>query len=371
MSDTEETAENRRLVDTITDPELDWVGPEPRGIASVLTRDTPALHTVVEERRDGLKNWEVDISHEGARICSKFDEEGFAMYEFVFKNLRFRLPFSNFAMGVFRWLRLAPSQLHSNSMAFIRAFEALYEHLHVEPTLPLFFRVFKIQRQPTKNGHDWVSLKHQSHKLFKMFIDSIRGFKERYYVVRPVTQSARDSLYQVKTLMNTDVSSRLDKHGVQMTRRVAQFPLSWTEKHFKLGTDAYLTEDDNLTVEDVAGFERLRAYVGSFTPALCVTRAGVPIRDEEGKQKIESRYVNTKTLLECKSRAEAKLLLDNMSSLQECMIKMQKSKKARNGTASITAVVGNEQQVSSGCSSHIFLVQAPGFEHGFVGCYFS
>ncbi|MCI98086.1 hypothetical protein A2U01_0119389, partial [Trifolium medium] len=32
-----ESSESHRLVDTITDPELDWVGPEPRGIASVIT----------------------------------------------------------------------------------------------------------------------------------------------------------------------------------------------------------------------------------------------------------------------------------------------------------------------------------------------
>ncbi|MCI95426.1 hypothetical protein A2U01_0116724, partial [Trifolium medium] len=30
----EELVENHRLVDTIEDPKLDWVGPEPRGIAS-------------------------------------------------------------------------------------------------------------------------------------------------------------------------------------------------------------------------------------------------------------------------------------------------------------------------------------------------
>ncbi|MCI34100.1 hypothetical protein A2U01_0055318, partial [Trifolium medium] len=52
------------------------------------------------------------------------------------------------------------------------------EYLEVEATLPLFFRVFKLQRQPVKNGqHGWVSLKQQI-KFFKMFIDSVRGFKE-------------------------------------------------------------------------------------------------------------------------------------------------------------------------------------------------
>ncbi|MCI72115.1 hypothetical protein A2U01_0093378, partial [Trifolium medium] len=54
----------------------------------------------------------------------------------------------------------------------------------------------------------------------------------------------------------------------RVTRRVVRFPLSWTEKHFELGTDAYLTEENDLSEEEEAGFERLYAYVRSFTPAL-------------------------------------------------------------------------------------------------------
>ncbi|MCH99894.1 hypothetical protein A2U01_0020909, partial [Trifolium medium] len=42
-------AENHRLVDTITDPELDWVGPGPRGIASVFTPTTLGVFIIVEE----------------------------------------------------------------------------------------------------------------------------------------------------------------------------------------------------------------------------------------------------------------------------------------------------------------------------------
>ncbi|MCI93352.1 hypothetical protein A2U01_0114650, partial [Trifolium medium] len=59
---------------------------------------------------------------EGKRICSAFSEDGFSMYEFAFKDLKFRLPFSNLAIGVFGWLNLALSQLHPNSLAFIWAF---------------------------------------------------------------------------------------------------------------------------------------------------------------------------------------------------------------------------------------------------------
>ncbi|MCI30842.1 hypothetical protein A2U01_0052053, partial [Trifolium medium] len=114
-----EPVENHRLVDTITDPELDWVGAEPRGIASVITPTAGGLHTIVEDRNGQSANWEVYCPLEGKRICSTFSENGFSMYEFVFKELKFRLPFSDLAAGVFGRLNLSPSQLHPNSLAFI------------------------------------------------------------------------------------------------------------------------------------------------------------------------------------------------------------------------------------------------------------
>ncbi|MCI21342.1 hypothetical protein A2U01_0042509, partial [Trifolium medium] len=154
-------------------------------------------------------NWDVYCPTAEKRVCSEFSDDGFAMYEFAIKELGFGLPFSNLATGVFGWLKLAPSQLHPNSLAFIRAFEIVCEYLEIEPTLPLFFRIFKLQRQPARNGQGWVSLKQQI-KLFKMFVDYVCGFKERYYVVRPRTQSVRDSLYETVTVTEEDGSARLD-----------------------------------------------------------------------------------------------------------------------------------------------------------------
>ncbi|MCI73729.1 hypothetical protein A2U01_0094993, partial [Trifolium medium] len=71
------------------------------------------------------QNWEVHRPDPEHRICSKFTDDGFGMYEFAFKDLKMRLPFSELVVGVFGWLDLAPSQLHPNSLAFIRAFELL------------------------------------------------------------------------------------------------------------------------------------------------------------------------------------------------------------------------------------------------------
>ncbi|MCI65615.1 hypothetical protein A2U01_0086873, partial [Trifolium medium] len=82
---------------TITDPELAWVGPEPREIASVFTPTYQGGHTIVEEGWEVQQNWEVHRPDPEHRICSKFTEGSFGMYEFAFKELKLRLPFSELA----------------------------------------------------------------------------------------------------------------------------------------------------------------------------------------------------------------------------------------------------------------------------------
>ncbi|MCI76633.1 hypothetical protein A2U01_0097903, partial [Trifolium medium] len=41
-----------------TDPELDWVGAEPRGIASVITLTALGVYTIVEDDWEQVQNWE-------------------------------------------------------------------------------------------------------------------------------------------------------------------------------------------------------------------------------------------------------------------------------------------------------------------------
>ncbi|MCI91860.1 hypothetical protein A2U01_0113155, partial [Trifolium medium] len=54
-----ESSESHRLVEAITDPELDWIGPEPRGIASVITPTALGVYTIVEDDWESVQNWEV------------------------------------------------------------------------------------------------------------------------------------------------------------------------------------------------------------------------------------------------------------------------------------------------------------------------
>ncbi|MCI54527.1 hypothetical protein A2U01_0075777, partial [Trifolium medium] len=95
-------------------------------------------------------------------------------------------------------MRVSPSQLHPNSLAFLRAFEVTAGYLEIVPTLKMFLHAFGLQRSCLKGEtakgkapkgveagkHGWVSFK-QRKGLFKTFEESVRGFKERYYGVRP------------------------------------------------------------------------------------------------------------------------------------------------------------------------------------------
>ncbi|MCI57610.1 hypothetical protein A2U01_0078861, partial [Trifolium medium] len=55
-----------------------------------------------------------------------------------------------------------------------------------------------------------------------------------------------------------DGSARVDANGHPMTRRVARFPLSWSEKHFATSTDSYLTKDETLSDEERVGLAKLQ-----------------------------------------------------------------------------------------------------------------
>ncbi|MCI53293.1 hypothetical protein A2U01_0074539, partial [Trifolium medium] len=67
-----------------------------------------------------------------------------------------------------------------------------------------------------------------------------------------------------------------------MTRLVSRFPLCWTREHFDQPTEYYLTMEENMSSEELAGLEKLQAYVNSFIPARCVNRVGNPVFDAKG-----------------------------------------------------------------------------------------
>ncbi|KAL5058119.1 hypothetical protein RYX36_029723, partial [Vicia faba] len=271
------TEENVTLVDTIDDPSLDWVGAEPRGIALVYCRCSRHAYTVVEHggSQPGFqKNFVVMRPSIDARICSEFTEYGFPMYEIMFRDLGLKLPFSDFQAGVFCHLNLAPSQLHPNSIAFLLAFELTCRFLRIGAKIPLFFRVFHLQRQSRGGRHSKVSLKH-SKRLFKMYMDLVRGFKDKWYVLQPVTHTALDSLFEAETaVVDEDGEPPMDVEGRPAVGRVSKFPIHWFSGHYDHGTGYYHTPAGSMSAEDEEAYVVLCKYFDSFFPARWVTREG-------------------------------------------------------------------------------------------------
>ncbi|MCI39888.1 hypothetical protein A2U01_0061120, partial [Trifolium medium] len=108
---------------------------------------------------------------------------------------------------------------------------------------------------------------------------------------------AMDSLFESEFVTNEDGSVRMDEEEVEIMRLVSRFPLCWTKEHFDQPTEYYLTKEETMSPGELAGLENLQAYVDSFVPACCVDRAGNPIFDAKGNERVEKRVINTKELL--------------------------------------------------------------------------
>jgi len=109
---------------------------EPLGAISLFSSNGMAKtpHRLIGKRED----WEVNLPNTSERIYSSFLANRIPMYEAVFQEVGFRLPFSSFQVSVFKWMELCPSQLHPDSFAFMVFFELVCRFLHLPPTKDLF-----------------------------------------------------------------------------------------------------------------------------------------------------------------------------------------------------------------------------------------
>jgi hypothetical protein len=84
-----------------------WPREEPLAIGSVFAADgVGELHFGVV---GDAKDWELVLPSTSDRVCSEYRNYVFPMYEVVFRDMGFRLPFTNFQREMLRWTKLSPS----------------------------------------------------------------------------------------------------------------------------------------------------------------------------------------------------------------------------------------------------------------------
>ncbi|GAU23379.1 hypothetical protein TSUD_334270 [Trifolium subterraneum] len=286
--------------------EYDWVADEPRTTVSrfSLHGGDGMFRTI---QRPPTDDWKACIPSPNRRICSKFQWGSFPMYQIAFEHMGYRLPFSDFEVVVFRYLYLTPSQLHPNSLAFIRAFEMTAAYLGFLPTIPLFFHAFHLQRSKPKgnaaNKFGWVSLK-QSVKLFEMFLESVRGFKDSYFFIKPLNSVSWQSIIYRGPAKDATGAPLVGPDGRPILEDYSRFPLSWRKSHYLKPASDFIYSTEELTVEELSNYEQMKVFVGSFPPKTYEDENGNVVLDESGAPLTKKCFIDTRRLLACKSSAE-------------------------------------------------------------------
>ncbi|QHO33559.1 ETHYLENE INSENSITIVE 3-like 5 protein [Arachis hypogaea] len=112
----------------------------------------------------------------------------FYAYDFFFSQMDITLPFTSFETDLLWSCNVAPSQLHLNSWDFIKIFQMVCHEFGVKPSLILFLYLFVLTKPgTTKKKVSWISFRSaQGHKVFSMYDESFRDFKNYFFKIRAV-----------------------------------------------------------------------------------------------------------------------------------------------------------------------------------------
>ncbi|RDY04812.1 hypothetical protein CR513_11427, partial [Mucuna pruriens] len=196
--------------DSLSDDPYSWVDAEVKKVSTLLNRSNSLLGMAKAICQKGP--WSVRVSPcragESVNTTMLADHKPCTyLYDTLHSKLGVKLPFSHFKRAVLQALNVAPTQLHPNGWAYVRAFELLCEDLKKAPTLGVFFWFYTVKKAE-KVG--WTSLcSRPKRKLFQPFLPSYKKFKARFFKVTPG---------------DTGPNLLVDRSGRPF------FPLSWTHQ---------------------------------------------------------------------------------------------------------------------------------------------
>jgi hypothetical protein len=106
----------------------------------------------------------------------------FYMYTKVMQALNLSLPFTDFELAILNALNVAPTQLHPNGWAFVRAFELVCLGLDLEPRLGVFFHFYHVKSLSFGRP---VSISSQPNLgLFTLYASNFKNYKDTFLRVR-------------------------------------------------------------------------------------------------------------------------------------------------------------------------------------------
>lgn len=100
-----------------------------------------------------------------------------------------------------------------------------------------------------------------------MLMDSIKDFKDKYYLIHPESERVYNSVIRVVIETDRDGLIILDEDGQVKTRLTLLFPFRWWKAHFLVNPQDFLFEDEDLNDQDKAAHAALCRYVERFSLA--------------------------------------------------------------------------------------------------------
>lgn len=110
------------------------------------------------------------------RVCDQkprgAQDESFLMYMRVLEEFGVTVPFTEFEMGVLKFLNVAPSHIRPSSWAFIRGLEILCKALDLEPSVGAFLHFYGTK---DLNKGTWITIStHHGKKLFPPYASNFK-----------------------------------------------------------------------------------------------------------------------------------------------------------------------------------------------------
>ncbi|CAJ2679794.1 unnamed protein product [Trifolium pratense] len=160
-----------------------------------VTMEVSSKYTSMEMVRSFRKTVKLsDPSHEESIITEPVSENEFVttrndtppayfyLYTNVIQPLNIWLPFTAFEAEMLKVINVAPTQLHPNSWAFIKAFEVMCLGFNLDPSIGVFFSFYQIKNL---KPHSLVSISSQpNRRLLSLYASNFKNFKDSFLRVR-------------------------------------------------------------------------------------------------------------------------------------------------------------------------------------------
>ncbi|GAU10227.1 hypothetical protein TSUD_420240 [Trifolium subterraneum] len=150
-----------------------------------------------------------------------------------------------------------------------------------------------------------------------MFLESVRGFKDSYFFVRPLNSVYWKSvIYQGPAKDATGAPLR-GPDGRPVLEDYSRFPLSWRRSHYLKPASDFIYSTEELSVEELSNYEQMKVFVSGFPRKCYEDEQGNPVLDGMGLPVTKKTFIDTRRLLACKSVAEMEACFRNVDHCSE------------------------------------------------------